>query len=279
MTGKLIKYEFRSSIKLMALIWAAIIVSSVLFSLCGNAFQRAVVGGSDPQVAGLFGEIVTFITGFMYFMSIMAMIVITLVLIVMRFYKGLFGSEGYLMNTLPVKPWQLITSKGVVAAVLVIAGVAVSVISVMILAGLSGIADITEAFREISAVMKAEPMLILTAIELLIIVIVGLLKSIYQVYASLAIGQLVNKYRILLALGAYIGINIALSVIAMILMTAAGATGVSDWFINTISVYDIDSVLNVSQAFMAVIFGLTVIQLAAFHVATERIMSLKLNLQ
>ncbi len=279
MTGKLIKYEFRSSIKLMALIWAAIIVSSVLFSLCGNAFQRAVVGGSDPQVAGLFGEIVTFITGFMYFMSIMAMIVITLVLIVMRFYKGLFGSEGYLMNTLPVKPWQLITSKGIVAAVLVIAGVAVSVISVMILAGLSGIADITEAFREISAVMKAEPMLILTAIELLIIVIVGLLKSIYQVYASLAIGQLVNKYRILLALGAYIGINIALSVIAMILMTTAGATGVSDWFINTISVYDIDSVLNVSQAFMAVIFGLTVIQLAAFHVVTERIMSLKLNLQ
>ena len=62
-------------------------------------------------------------------------------------------------------------------------------------------------------------------------------------------------------------------------MTAAGATGVSDWFINTISVYDIDSVLNVSQAFMAVIFGLTVIQLAAFHVVTERIMSLKLNLQ
>ena len=42
MTVKLIKYEFRSSIKLMALIWAAIIVSSVLFSLCGNAFQRAV---------------------------------------------------------------------------------------------------------------------------------------------------------------------------------------------------------------------------------------------
>lgn len=279
MTGKLIKYEFRSSIRLMALIWAAIIVSSVLFSLCGNAFQGAVVDGSDPQVAGLFGEIATFVTGFVYFMSIMAMIVITLVLIVMRFYKGLFGSEGYLMNTLPVKPWQLITSKGVVAALLVIAGVVVSIISVMILAGLSGIADITEAFGEISAVMKAEPMLILTAAELLIIVIVGLLKSIYQVYASLAIGQLVNKYRILLALGAYIGINIALSVIAMVLMTAAGATGMSDWFIYTLDMNDADSIINVSQTLIAVIFGLTVIQLAAFHIVTERIMSLKLNLQ
>ena len=279
MTGKLIKYEFRSSIKLMALIWAAIIVSSVLFSLCGNAFQGAVVDGSDPQVAGLFGEIVTFITGFMYFISIMAMIVITIVLIILRFYRGLFGSEGYLMNTLPVKSWQLITSKGVVAAVLVIAGVAVSIISVMILAGLSGIADITYAFREISAVMKAEPILILTVIELIIIVIVGLLKSIYQVYASLAIGQLVNKHRILLALGAYIGINIALSVIAMILMTIAGATGMSDWFIMTLDINDADSMISISQTLIALIFGITAVQLVAFHIVTERIMSLKLNLQ
>ncbi len=279
MTGKLIKYEFRSSIRLMALIWAAIIVSSVLFSLCSSALQGFVADGSDSQAAGLFGEIVTFITGFMYFISIVAMIVITIVLIVIRFYRGLFGSEGYMMNTLPVKPWQLITAKGVVAAVLVIAGVAVSILSMVILAGLSGVVNITEAFGEISAVMKAEPMLILTAAELLIIVIVGLLKSIYQVYASLAIGQLVNKYRILLALGAYIGINIALSVIAMVLMTAAGATGMSDWFIYTLDMNDADSIINVSQTLIAVIFGLTVIQLAAFHIVTERIMSLKLNLQ
>ena len=279
MTGKLIKYEFRSSIRLMALIWAAIIVSSVLFSLCSSALQGFVADGSDSQAAGLFGEIVTIITGFMYFISIVAMIVITIVLIVIRFYRGLFGSEGYMMNTLPVKPWQLITAKGVVAAVLVIAGVAVSILSMVILAGLSGVVNITEAFGEISAVMKAEPMLILTAAELLIIVIVGLLKSIYQVYASLAIGQLVNKYRILLALGAYIGINIALSVIAMVLMTAAGATGVSDWFIYTLDMNDADSIINVSQTLIAVIFGLTVIQLAAFHIVTERIMSLKLNLQ
>ena len=39
MTGKLIKYEFRSSIKLMALIWAAIIVSSVL-SVCAAMLSR-----------------------------------------------------------------------------------------------------------------------------------------------------------------------------------------------------------------------------------------------
>ena len=109
--------------------------------------------------------------------------------------------------------------------------------------------------------------------------IVGLLKSIYQVYASLAIGQLVNKYRILLALGAYIGINIALSVIAMILMTIAGATGMSDWFIMTLDINDADSMISISQTLIALIFGITAVQLVAFHIVTERIMSLKLNLQ
>ena len=33
MTGRLIKYELRSSIKLMGVIWAALIVASFLFSI------------------------------------------------------------------------------------------------------------------------------------------------------------------------------------------------------------------------------------------------------
>ena len=33
MTGKLMKYEIKSSMKLMAVIWAALIAASLLFSL------------------------------------------------------------------------------------------------------------------------------------------------------------------------------------------------------------------------------------------------------
>ena len=43
--------------------------------------------------------------------------------------------------------------------------------------------------------------------------VLSLLKSIYQVYASLAIGQLqLGKHRILLSLAAYIGLSTAVTV-------------------------------------------------------------------
>lgn len=40
-----------------------------------------------------------------------ALFVLTMIVIIQRFYKGLLCDEGYLMFTLPVKPWQLIATK------------------------------------------------------------------------------------------------------------------------------------------------------------------------
>ena len=42
---------------------------------------------------------------------IAAMLVIAVIFVVSRFSKGLLGNEGYLMHTLPVRPWQLVASK------------------------------------------------------------------------------------------------------------------------------------------------------------------------
>ena len=49
MTGRLIKYELRSSIKLMGVIWAALIVTSFLFSIRKQAMWTAPV---TTQVTG-----------------------------------------------------------------------------------------------------------------------------------------------------------------------------------------------------------------------------------
>ncbi len=42
MTGNLMKYEIRSSMKLMGVIWAALIVASLLFSLSISVDGKAV---------------------------------------------------------------------------------------------------------------------------------------------------------------------------------------------------------------------------------------------
>lgn len=273
MTGKLIKYEIRSSCKLIAILWAALIVASLLFSLTGDHFMAIMPEGFSSSAAA---SIMALLTGILYFALFIAVMAVSVMIIIMRFYKGLLGDEGYLMHTLPVKPWQLITSKGVVSVGVLTVSVIVGIISIMILGGIADPAGLADVLRGIADELGKEPMKILILIEGIVIVILSLLKSIYQVYAALAIGQLTGKHRILLALGAYVGISMAVSIITFIFTWIFAECGVMKW---------IDDMFQDGQNDMLIQLGLlgaflfTLLQLAAFHVVTERILTKKLNLQ
>lgn len=277
MTGKLMKYEIKSSMKLMAVIWAALIAASLLFSLSLHVLTDIAVerpGGGISFAIGIF----EFITGLMYFAVFVALIVATLVIVIMRFYKGLLGDEGYLMHTLPVKPWQLITSKGIIAALIVMISVLVAFLSILVLAGVSGLETIPKMFGALGAIWEEEPRMVLVIVEAIILLVLSVLKSVYQIYAALAIGQLANKHRILLSLGAYIGISMIMSILFLLIVAASDSVGTISWLSVFIANNDSDP-FAISQMAIGIMFVLTAVQLAAFHVVTERILSLKLNLQ
>lgn len=275
MTGRLIKYELRSSIKLMGVIWAALIVTSFLFSISSN-FMGNIMRSSS--IASTLINLFQGITGMLYIAVFIATAAASVVIIIMRFYKGLLSDEGYLMHTLPVKPWQLITAKGVSALIIVCASVIVSILSIMILAGTGSFGAIVEFCDLIREMFREEPKVILVAAEFLVLAILSLLKSIYQIYASLSIGQLAGKHRILLSLGAYVGINIVITVLAVLIMMLLDVTGaLNGW--SSLSLNTVNDMLNAGQAVLGFFAAVTVIQLAAFHVITERILSLRLNLQ
>lgn len=275
MTGRLIKYELRSSIKLMGVIWAALIVTSFLFSISSNFMGNLMRSSS---IASTLINLFQGITGMLYIAVFIATAAASVVIIIMRFYKGLLSDEGYLMHTLPVKPWQLITAKGVSALIIVCASVIVSILSIMVLAGTGSFGAIVEFCDLIREMFREEPKVILVAAELIVLVILSLLKSIYQIYASLSIGQLAGKYRILLSLGAYVGINIVITVLTVLIMMLLDVTGaLSGW--SSVSLNTVNDMLNAGQTVLGFAAAVTVIQLAAFHVITERILSLRLNLQ
>ena len=277
MTGKLMKYEIKSSMKLMAVIWAALIAASLLFSLSLHVLTDIAVerpGGGISFAIGIF----EFITGLMYFAVFVALIVATLVIVIMRFYKGLLGDEGYLMHTLPVKPWQLITSKGIIAALIVMISVLVAFLSILVLAGVSGLETIPEMFGALGAIWEEEPRMVLVIVEAIILLVLSVLKSVYQIYAALAIGQLANKHRILISMGAYIGISMIMSILFLLIVAASDSVGTISWLSVFIANNDSDP-FAISQMAIGIMFVLTAVQLAAFHVVTERILSLKLNLQ
>lgn len=273
MTGKLIKYEIRSSCKLIAILWAALIAASLLFSFSGDRFMYMMPEEFSGSAAA---SIMTLLTGMLYFALFIAVMAVSVMIIIMRFYKGLLGDEGYLMHTLPVKPWQLITSKGVVSVGVLTVSMIVGIISIMILGGIVDPPGLSYVLRSLADELGKEPMKILILIEGIVIVILSLLKSIYQVYAALAIGQLTGKHRILLALGAYVGISMAVSIIALIFTWIFGECGIGNWIEEMLreEKHNMMMQLGILTAFLA-----TLLQLAAFHVVTERILTKKLNLQ
>ncbi len=275
MTGRLIKYELRSSIKLMGVIWAALIVTSFLFSISSNFMGNLMRSSS---IASTLINLFQGITGMLYIAVFIATAAASVVIIIMRFYKGLLGDEGYLMHTLPVKPWQLITAKGVSALIIVCASVIVAMLSILVLAGTGSFGAIAEFCGLIRDMFREEPKVLLVAAEFMVLAILSLLKSIYQIYASLSIGQLAGKHRILLSLGAYVGINIVVTVLAVLIMMLLDVTGaLNGW--SSLSLNTVNDMLNAGQAVLGFFAAVTVIQLAAFHVVTERILSLRLNLQ
>lgn len=282
MTGKLIKYESRSGLRYIGIIWAALIASAVLLGIMLKVMET-VFPDNSQGVLKLFEVIFNIIPPLLYGVIMVAMIVITILIIVMRFYKGLLGDEGYLMHTLPVKPWQLIASKGIVACGIVIISCIAIVLSIFIILIIQDPREFFSGFGDFISVLGEEPRLILIIFEVLIIVILGAMASIYHIYASMAIGQLAGKYRLLTSLGAYIGINMVLTVLAVAVLVLGDMTGIDVWLRDWLLSMDRNVGEYIGgfaflQAGIAAAFIIQALQLAAFHVITERILSKKLNL-
>lgn len=278
MTGKLIKYEFRSALRLIAIVWAALLAAAIFLGIILRTMEF--VSAEAPKGVFVFVDMFfSVVPPLLYGALFIAMLVITVIVVVLRFYRGLLGDEGYLMHTLPVKPWQLITAKGVVAsAVILISGFAAMLSIFMLIA----IQDIGGFFRDIGEMfiwLGDNPKAILITLEIIVILVFSVMRSVYQIYTAMAIGQLAGKHRLLTSLGAYIGINMILTVLLMVLMIMADATGMDIWIVNVFEAVDVyDRAFYIGQTALGILFALTFVQVAAFHVVTERILSKKLNL-
>ena len=100
MLSKLLRYDLRANIKIFLFIWPAMLAVAGL--------QRLLLGLEVDSFLGKF--LVALLTVLMLF-SMAAVVVLCFIICVIRFYSGLLRREGYLMFTLPVKPWQLLVSK------------------------------------------------------------------------------------------------------------------------------------------------------------------------
>lgn len=272
------KYEFRSSMGRIGIAWAAMLGMAIIAGVFSRIGLMKIAGNGSSLAWVL--SLMKGISMFLYVSLVVAAIVVTVMMIISRFKSGLLGDEGYLMHTLPVSKTELIASKGLVAAIILLGSMLAISLSITLM---NSIINKAQVAQNIKAFFKAffepfahEPIGIIVLIEGVILFVACLLIIIYKVYLAMSIAQLSDDHRGLIAIGAYFGINIAIAILGTIVSILTVKLSIGTWVVELIKRNAVCTQINL-VALMA--FIVLAIVLVILHVATERILSNKLNLQ
>ena len=216
----------------MWFLYAAVIIVGLLIGITIRVQVNP--AAVDPKAVAaaemLFGlpMILLIIFTIIYGLLLLALVVMTIIIIIMRFNNNLLKGEGYLMHTLPVPTWMLILSKLIVSVIWMAIGTAASLISAALLGLSSGMLPYIlreggiESFGNLlNAIFGNASGLFIASM------IVSAVALILKFYFSMAIGNLVNRNKFLLAVGAFIGIQIVLSIISVLTGTLSGSVALS----------------------------------------------------
>lgn len=284
MLGKLMKYDLRSGFRKFSLIWIGL---AVLAAINGLTIRLVLDGDVESQLVSFFFGVLPMMLLVALFV---AMFVFVLIFTVEIFYKGLLGSEGYLMFTLPVTTAEHIASKTLTALIFTVLSTIVAVLSGGILMAVLkpvNYGDIAQAIREISRYLQANPLPAGTGWVIAEFVLYSLFASvaaILQIYAAISIGHLAMKHRGWFALLAYIGISIAAGMITNWCITAIFR---SNAFTNVVLAWQFSvenagwevQGLGLAASVLGVNIGLTLLLGTAYFFATRAILDKRLNLE
>ncbi|MBR5380998.1 MAG: hypothetical protein IK136_00080 [Oscillospiraceae bacterium] len=213
MLGKLLKHEFRATARVMLPLYGAVLILAVLANL-----SFAFVEATDS----LFLHILCIFFIVVFFIGVVGAFVLTIVVMVGRFYRNLLKNQGYLMHTLPVTAHGHIWSKLIVslvwfAATAVFIGIVFLLTGLIqtntsigdILAGLPSWAEIREFLTESGILGQSA----LVSSELIAIIIAECLVLCLHFYAALALGHACTKSKVLLSIVFFVAISVVFSVL------------------------------------------------------------------
>ncbi|MGL5439329.1 MAG: hypothetical protein ACRDA4_02955 [Filifactoraceae bacterium] len=215
MLGKLLKYEFKSTSRVMLPLYLMLMGLAVVN---GFYFKNLVAKSANMNFSdNLIGSILVFA----FFAIIVAILVITIYYVVTRFYKNLLGEEGYLMFTLPVKTSSLVKSKMMFAVIWTMVSYFIIILCMVIIGLIMSNFSFSEIVDNIGKViyefqLNSEINIYLAGIMIFLVYIVSTLLGLLNIYLAMAIGHLRNKGRIMTSIGAYIGIIIIIQIITSI---------------------------------------------------------------
>lgn len=265
MLRKLLKYDLRANMKLYLFIWPAMLLLAGL--------QRLLL---ELPVTGFLGHfLMSLLTGLMV-LALIAMAVLCFVICVIRFYSGLLRREGYLMFTLPVKPWQLLVSKLLAAMLTLIPTCIFAYFGIALI--LSGTTDgVWNTMFNFSQILD-QPLSAGTLILAGLTVLATVANMILRVYFVSCLGHLFRRARIFLSILFYYLIGVLMQITSM--LTLVSVNYEPNTFVNSVFTWvETLSFNGAMSAFLGTILLINVAIGCVYFFVSEVILRKRLNLE
>ena len=231
MFGKLFKHEFKATGKVLLPLNLALIGVTIIGMI--------MLGLKVFSFNGMVSTLLAISLVLFYILAIIALFIVTYIYLMVRFYRSMYSSEGYLTHTLPVSTFSVLNTKILVSVFWAFLTMALSSVSVLalILTAVSSTGDISSAdwsvfWTELEYVfgMSAGS---LTA-WMLLFMLVSCFSGLLMIYCSISIGQLFNKYKGGAAIVTYVIIYIVLQVVNMIVSLSRSLHAMNPFYYATI---------------------------------------------
>lgn len=273
MLKKLLKHEWAACWKFPTILISVLLIISVF---AGLTFATPIW---QSEMSGL--DFLLILVWMLYYFAIIGVSIGVVLYLAIRFYKSMYTDEGYLTHTLPVTSHQLLWSKIIPIVIWNIIAIIGIFISLVIFGGMAVLflnpdkevgEIVLRSIEEIIHVFGVDKLLPFGG-SLLALWATGSISGAMMLVASITIGQLVGKHKVLGAIGAYFAINTVVQILSLICMMP--------YMINIMGTMEYAASDNVFEILIPVYFlmsGVCVLLSVVLYFISEMIIRKKLNL-
>ena len=215
--GKLIKYDFMDVSKLIIPFYIGMGVMGIVIRVFWFILLNEKIDDRVRISTGVF----QFMSYFGYVIAIIGIILMTYYAVIIRYYRSIYGNEGYLTNTLPIETYEIILAKLLTFFSWFVINGIIIFFTFWFIIPIEGIfkANIfrPEVLREIEMFLRHSvgTALIIGIISMLVMTI----EKILFLFLCVSIANMVKSYRILTGIGAYIILGGIIGLIKQVILT------------------------------------------------------------
>ena len=261
---KLLKQDFRATARLMLPVYAA----AILLAL----FSRFSVALQSGRVESHFLYIFTQLASVLFVLTMAAVVVMSFVLMIVRFHRNYMTDEGYLMFTLPVNTAELIFSKLLTAIFWFVCSALIFWASTVIVSHNSDMLDIF-VVGDVSAFQTAAGKRLLLG-AVLFLAFAGICGCL-MFYAAMSVGQSFRSHKTLGAVIAFFVFYIVMQTLSAVLLSGS----LSSLAGTLESVMESDAMMTIGNGLVWRYVAFEAVFSAVYYAITHFMLARKLNLQ